>query len=144
MIEKNYGKILIVGSVAGRSESWASGCSEQMAYGTSKAAVNRFSECLACQVVKYGINVNCIGVSAHTRLGDDAAKVAQQGKSKFNYRKMDEIPVERRVLPEENVAPFVFLASSLGDHITGAYFEANGLPDTIRKRLAKKPESKNV
>lgn len=140
MIEKKYGKILIVGSMAGKSESWAMSCPEQMAYGSSKAAVNRFSECLASQVAGYGINVNCIGVSAHTRLGDDTARAAQQGREGFNYPKVDEIPAGQRVLPEENVAPFVFLASSLGDHITGAYFEANRLSDAARTRPAKHRE----
>ena len=140
MIEKKHGKILIVGSMAGRSESWAASCPEQMAYGSSKAAVQRFSECLAAQVAGYGINVNCIGVSAHTRLGDDSAEFAQQGQEGFNYPTVDEIPAEQRVLPEENVAPFVFLASSPGDHITGSYFEANKLPDIVRARLAKHRE----
>lgn len=59
MISRRYGKILNVGSIAGGSENWASQCHEQMAYGVSKAAVIRFSECLAAQVIGYGINVNC-------------------------------------------------------------------------------------
>jgi len=140
VFEKKYGKILIVGSMAARSESWAVACPEQMAYGSSKAAVTRFSECLASQVAGCGINVNCIGVSAHTRLGDDSARAAQQGEEGFSYPRVEDIPAEQRVLPEENVAPFIFLASSLGDHITGAYFEANRLADTVRARLAKQRE----
>ena len=32
------------------------------------------------------------------------------------------------------VALFVFLASSLSDHVTGQYVEANSLPDAMRIR----------
>ena len=120
MTARRCGKIIIVGSMAGRSDAWASNCHKQMAYGTSKAAVSRFSQLLAAQVREHGINVNCVGVAADTRLGEDTIP-------------LEEKPVEERVLPEENVAPFVFLASSLADHVTGAYFEANALPNVLRR-----------
>lgn len=143
MIARRYGKIIIVGSMAGRSESWASHCHEQMAYGTSKAAVNRFSEILAAQVRGYGINVNCIGVSADTRLGEDAFRAAALRRGEPPPPTLDEKPFEERVLPEENVAPFVFLASSLADHITGAYIEANTLSDIARRAIAKAADASN-
>jgi len=133
MIARRYGKIIFVGSKAGRSESWASQCHEQMAYGVTKAAVNRFSEILAAQVRGYGINVNCIGVAADTRLGDDTIQALARQRGEPSPPTLDEKPVEERVLPEENVAPFIFFASSLADHITGAYIEANTLTDIVRK-----------
>lgn len=141
MIARRYGKIIIVGSTAGRSEGWASHCHEQMAYGVSKAAVNRFSEILAAQVREYGINVNCIGVSADTRLGEEALQMAARQRGEPLPRTVEEKPLEQRILPEENIAPFIFLASSLADHITGAYIEANKLPDITRRRAPADEES---
>ncbi len=137
MISQRYGKILNVGSQAGRSENWALQCHEQMGYGVSKAAVIRFSECLAAQVREYGINVNCIGVGADTRLGEDALQAAAQQRGESPPPRLNEMPMDERVWPEENVAPFVFLSSSLGDHITAVYIEANTLTDVMRRSIAK-------
>lgn len=133
MIARRYGKIIIVGSGAGRDPNWAATCPELVAYGVSKAAVNHFSSCLAAQVKGYGINVNCIGVGAHTRLSYQHNQAMARLRGQPLPLPWDELPLEERVLPEENVAPFVFLASSLSDHITGQYIEANSLPDHLRR-----------
>lgn len=131
MITRRYGKIIIVGSRAGGSDKWAWDCHKQMAYGTSKAAVNRFSQLLAAQTHKYCINVNCVGVGADTTLGKDTIPLPEK-------------PAEERVLPEENVAVFIFLASSLADHVTGAYFEANNLSDVMRRKVFQKVDLDEV
>ena len=133
MITGRYGKILIVGSVAGREPNWAERCPEIIAYGVSKAAANHFSNCLAAQVKDYGINVNCIGVGAQTRLSHQHRRAMAGMREQSPPPPWEELPQEDRVLPEENVAPFVFLASSLSDHITGQYIEANSLPNRLRR-----------
>jgi len=136
MIQRRYGKIIIVGSKAARSETWASRHNEQMGYAVTKAAVHRLGELLAEQVKPYAINVNCIGVAADTRLGEAAREAAAIRKGERPPPRLEDIPLEQRViLPEENVAPFIFLASRLGDHITGAYIEADTLPDTMRRQV---------
>jgi NAD(P)-dependent dehydrogenase (short-subunit alcohol dehydrogenase family) len=134
MIEQQRGKIINVGSDAGQREGWAAQFSEQAAYGTSKAAVIRFSELLAHQVKRHGINVNCLGVSAHTRMGYEANAAMSQYRGTEPPPPYKDIPLEKRVLPKENIGAFIFLASSLSDHVTGAYFEANRLPDLALRR----------
>jgi NAD(P)-dependent dehydrogenase (short-subunit alcohol dehydrogenase family) len=134
MIARRSGKIINVGSDAGWSESWAAEFPEQAAYGTTKAAVARFSQILAQQVKRYGINVNCLGVSAHTRMGYEANVAIAGARGSPPPDLYDAIPPEQRVLPEENAGAFLFLASSLSDHLSGAYFEANHLPDLLRDK----------
>lgn len=133
MIKKRSGKIIIVGSHAAWSDNWAINCCEQMVYGISKAAVKRFSEILTEQVKNYGINVNCIGVEADTTLGQDAFQALAKLRGDITSNKIKYKPVEKMIMPEENVAPFIFLSSSLSDHITGVYIEANKMPENIRK-----------
>ena len=134
MIARRYGRIINVGSNAGRSHSWAGEPPEILAYGASKAAVIRFSSGLAEQVKSYGVNVNCIGVGAHTRLSDETWQTVARLRGEPAPPTLDEVPVEECILPEENAALFVFLASPSSDHITGQYVEANSLPDRLRRR----------
>jgi len=132
MIRQRYGKIINVASDAGWRDSWAAEFPEQAAYGTSKAAVIRCSQLLAHQLKRHGVNVNCLGVSAHTRMGHDANVDLARARRQAPPAPYEEIPFERQVRPEENAGAFVFLASPLSDHVTGAYFEANELPDVLR------------
>lgn len=133
MIQRRRGKIIIVGSVAGYSDRWAMLRPELAAYGLTKAATNRFAKCLSEQVKPYGINVNCIGVSARTRLDFDARIELARIHGETPALAPEMLPTQDRTLPEENTAPFVFLASALSDHITGQYLEANTLPDGLRE-----------
>ena len=133
MMARRNGKIINVGSMSGCNDHWAVTCPEQLAYGVSKAAVWRFSSVLARQVIGHGINVNCVGVAAHTRLGDETLAALARLREQPPPPKHDEMPAKERTMPEENVDTFVFLASSLSDHITGAYFEANSLSNRTRR-----------
>jgi len=134
MMKNRYGKIIMVGSIAGWSDSWAASNLEQTAYALTKAAIIRFSSCLAQQVRSYRINVNCVGVGAYTRLGDKTYKELARLRGEAPPPTLDEIPAENRTLPEENVGSFIFLASPLSDHVTGTYIEANSLPDPLPRR----------
>ncbi len=132
MIQRRSGKIIIVGSVAGYSDAWASRRPELAAYGLTKAATNRLARMLSEQCKPYGINVNCIGVSARTRLDHEARMELARIHGEPNPPAPHEMPHDQKTLPEENIAPFVFFASALSDHITGQYLEANTLPDNLR------------
>lgn len=132
MIEQRSGKIIIVGSVAGYSDAWASRRPELAAYGLTKAATNRLARMLSEQCKPYGINVNCVGVSARTRLDYEARMELARIHGEPNPPAPHEMPHDQKTLPEENIAPFVFFASALSDHITGQYLEANTLPDSLR------------
>src|SRR5262249_48970347 len=102
-------------------------------YGLTKAATNRFARCLSEQVKPYGINVNCVGVSARTRLDYEARIELARIHGEAPPPAPEDVPAKDRTRPEENVAPFGFLASALSDHITGQYMEANTLPDGLRE-----------
>jgi NAD(P)-dependent dehydrogenase (short-subunit alcohol dehydrogenase family) len=128
MVERGYGKIINVGSTAGWTDSWVPGNAEQAAYAATKAAIMRFSVCLAQQVKADGVNVNCVGVSAHTRMSDEARLALARVRGTPPPPTMDDLPIDQQVLPERNAPLFVFLASSLSDNITGQYLEANQMP----------------
>jgi 3-oxoacyl-[acyl-carrier protein] reductase len=132
MIERRSGKIINVGSDAARSDGWAASNFEHTAYAASKAAVIRLTEVLAVQVRRYGINVNCAGAWADTVMSVEARQRLAVLRGEKPMGALDEIPMSQWVDPEENAPLFVFLASSLSDHITGQYMEANSLPNYMR------------
>jgi NAD(P)-dependent dehydrogenase (short-subunit alcohol dehydrogenase family) len=132
MKARRSGKIINVGSDAGWSDSWAGSNFEHTAYASSKAAIMRLTEVLAAQVRRYGINVNCVGAWADTAMSVEARQQLARLRGEQPMGALDEIPTNERVDPEENAPMFVFLASSLSDHVTGQYIEANSLPDYLR------------
>ncbi|MDP7348769.1 MAG: SDR family oxidoreductase, partial [Phycisphaeraceae bacterium] len=99
MIERRGGKIIVVGSIAGRSESWALRNHELLGYALSKAAANRFSEVLAAQVKGYGINVNCIGVGAHTTISEPGLRERARRTGQPPPPAIEQIPEDRRIRP---------------------------------------------
>ena len=123
MVRRRGGKIIMVGSGAGRSPATRSNL---IAYGVAKAAVHHMSAVLANSVKRHGICVNAVGVSAVTRLMHDHRSERERiGDSLEPLR--DSGPT-----PDENVPLFLFLASSLSDHVTGQYLEANSLSDSFK------------
>ena len=133
MVERGHGKIINVGSVAGWSDRWVSENHELAAYATTKAAVGHFSVCLAQQVKSDGINVNCVGVSAHTQLSEEANQQVAAARGMPPPPTWADLPPEEHVQAEKNTPVFVFLASSLSDHLTGQYLEANRMPARMSK-----------
>ena len=132
MVARRSGKIINVGSDAGWSDAWAASNFEHTAYAASKAAVIRLTEVLAAQVRSNGINVNCVGAWADTAMSVEARQHLARLRGEEPMGALEEIPISKRVDPDENAPLFVFLASSLSDHITGQYIEANSLPDYLR------------
>jgi NAD(P)-dependent dehydrogenase (short-subunit alcohol dehydrogenase family) len=132
MVARRSGKIINVGSDAGWSDSWAAGNFEHTAYAASKAAIIRLTEVLAAQVRPYGINVNCAGAWADTIMSVEARQQLARLRGEKPMGALEEIPSSNWVDPAENAPLFVFLASSLSDHITGQYIEANSIPDYLR------------
>ena len=132
MVARHSGKIINVGSDAGWSDAWSASNFEHTAYAASKAAVIRLTEVLASQVRSLGVNINCVGAWADTAMSVEARQRLAQLRGETPMGALEEIPMSKRVDPEENTPLFVFLASSLSDHITGQYIEANSLPDYLR------------
>ena len=122
MIEQRRGKIVNVSS--GAALAPIAGYS---AYSSSKAALLHLSVCLAEEVKRYGINVNAVGVWAHTAMWDD--QLANQPMPAVEQAHSS----GWRPTPEENVSAILFLASPAADHVTGQYLATNSLPDYLRQ-----------
>jgi NAD(P)-dependent dehydrogenase (short-subunit alcohol dehydrogenase family) len=121
MVERRAGKIVNVSSGAALAP-----IAGYTAYSSSKAALLHLSVCLAEEVKAYGVNVNCVGVWAHTAMWDDQLAAAPMPAVE------DAAGRGQRPSAEENVDAILFLASAASDHLTGQYLAANSLPGYLR------------
>lgn len=93
----------------------------QVAYGTSKAAINHLTRLIAVQEAKRGIRCNAVlpGMTAteavETHLTED-----------FRARFLRHIPLGRMALPEEVAAAVVYLASDESAYVTGQMLAVSG------------------
>jgi len=115
MIERGRGRIITVSSVAGKDPN-----PYMAAYDASKAGLIAFTRCLALEVAKYGINVNCVvpGITETPFLrsmGEDAVR-----------RSASLVPLGRVAKPEEIAKVIVFLASDDASFVTGAAWNVTG------------------
>ena len=119
MIPRKQGRIINIASIAGLGGNPAE--IQTIAYNTSKGAVITFSQALACEWGRYGINVNaiCPGFfpskmtkGTLERLGED--KMAAQA------------PLGRLGDDEDLKGIAVLLASDAGKHITGQWMAVDG------------------
>jgi NAD(P)-dependent dehydrogenase (short-subunit alcohol dehydrogenase family) len=118
MIEKNKGKIINIGSVAGDRGVPLAG---NVGYCASKAAVGNLTRMLAYEWAKYGINVNAIGPSVIFTPGMKAALPPQvlAGATALH-------PLGRVAEPEELMGTGVYLASAASDYMTGQVVYVDG------------------
>lgn len=116
MVERRYGKIVSVASVAGKEGS-AVGSSH---YGASKGAIIAFSCSLAREFGAYGINVNtvCPGL-IETPMG---AATGQAGIEAYSKKSA----LKRIGQPEEVAAVIAFLASDAASFVTGQSWNVCG------------------
>ena len=136
MLRHGFGRIINVGSNAARSDEFAANHYEHVAYGASKAAVVRITECLAAETKGSGITVNSVGATADTMLSNTALRAEASIRGLPLPPVLADIPSGRLTDPGENALVFVFLASPLADHVTGAYLEANAVPTHLLARQA--------
>jgi 3-oxoacyl-[acyl-carrier protein] reductase len=121
MIARRRGKIVNVSSGAALVP-----IAGYTAYSSSKAALLHLSVCLAEEVKSYGVNVNCVGVWAHTAMWDDQLE-AQPMPAVADAAARGQKPAAA-----ENLGAILFLTSAASDHLTGQYLAANSLPDYVR------------
>ena len=115
MIEREYGRIVSIASVAGKE-----GNPTLIPYSTSKAGVIGLTKALAKEVTEYDIRVNCVAPAViGTPLLDDMAP------STVEYM-ISKIPLGRVGKPEEVAAVVNFLASDLASFITGQCYDISG------------------
>jgi len=119
MVERKYGKIITISSMAG-----VSGNVGQTNYGASKAGVIGFTLCLAREMAKHGININsiCPGFIDTELTRAIPEKVKSTMIPFLQYRAIN----HRLGKPEDVATVAVFLASDESSYITGEVIKVTG------------------
>ena len=128
MVEQKYGKIISIGSDAGRMGEF-----REAVYGGCKGAVIAMSKALARELGRYNININvvCPGLTipesaeaiGEKSLWQDMLKIftpEAQAKAAQAY------PLRRIGRPQDVANAVVFLASDVARHITGQTLSVSG------------------
>jgi 2-dehydro-3-deoxy-L-rhamnonate dehydrogenase (NAD+) len=115
MIERNYGRICNVASIAGKE-----GNPSASAYAAAKAGVIALTKALGKELATHDIAVNCITpAAARTRIFD---QITQE----FIDYMLTRIPRGRFVEVEEIAAMVAWLVSAENSFTTGAVFDLSG------------------
>jgi 3-oxoacyl-[acyl-carrier protein] reductase len=115
MIERNYGRIVNVASIAGKE-----GNPNASAYSAAKAGVIALTKSLGKELAGYDIAVNCVTpAAAKTRIFD------QISQEHIDYM-LSKIPRGRFVTVQEIAAQIAWLASEDCSFTTGAVFDLSG------------------
>ena len=116
MIENRYGKIVNISSISGKKESIFASPS----YCASKAGLIGLTRCVAAQIAKYGINVNCV---APAITDTDIISILDDSKIE---KAIKTIPLGRIGKPEDIANAVLFLVKDSSNFITGETINVNG------------------
>lgn len=119
MIPRKKGRIINVASIAGLGGNPPE--ITTLAYNTSKGAVITFTQALACEWGKYGINVNAICP------GFFPSKMTKGTFDRIGAEKLAENAPLRRLGDDEDLKGITLLyASDAGKHVTGQWLAVDG------------------
>jgi NAD(P)-dependent dehydrogenase (short-subunit alcohol dehydrogenase family) len=118
MVERQYGKIVNISSIAGQI-----GVDGQVLYSTTKSGIIAFTRSLAQEMARHHINVNaiCPGLT-RTPLIENLFKEHPD----YFQNLVNNIPWGRPAQPEEIAKIAVFLATSDSEFITGQCITIDG------------------
>ncbi|QFI69589.1 SDR family oxidoreductase [Sinorhizobium alkalisoli] len=116
MVESGFGRIVFVGSIAGRAMPRIAGT----AYVASKAALAGLARSLVARYAAQGITINVVAP------GRIATEMAGPRDSALNRAAVARIPAGRMGEPEEVAAAIGFLTSDEAAFINGATIDVNG------------------
>ena len=115
MIEKNFGRIVNIASIAGKDGNPNAG-----AYSAAKAGVIALTKSLGKELASYNIAVNCVTpAAARTQIFD------QMSEEHIQYM-LDKIPRNRFLKVEEAASMIAWLSSSENSFTTGGVFDLSG------------------
>jgi len=117
---RRFGRIINIGSIAGRQKGVISG----PGYSAAKAALQAFSRYSARELAPYSITVNLVapGLIETERVMSRLGSLNPDNLQK----QIESIPLGRPGKPEEVAAAVCFLASAHASYITGAILDVNG------------------
>lgn len=119
MIPRKQGRVVNIASIAGLGGNPAN--MNTIAYNTSKGAVITFTQALACEWGKYGINVNAICP------GFFPSKMTKATLERLGEEEMaSHAPLLRLGDDEDLKGTALLLASDAGKHITGQWLAVDG------------------
>ncbi|MCP3419868.1 SDR family oxidoreductase [Bradyrhizobium brasilense] len=116
MIAKGYGRIINIGSLAGRAMPMIAGPH----YAASKAGLVGLTRAAARDLAPYGITVNCIAP------GRVLSDLTGPSEAMVNRSALSRIPVGRFGTADEVAHVAAFLASPMAGFITGATIDITG------------------
>lgn len=128
MVENRYGRIVSIGSEAGRMGEW-----REAVYSGTKAGIMAMSKAIAREVGKYGITLNVVSpgfVPGNPETsGAESIWAGQQG-AQFTPEVLEKVaknyPLRRVGTPEDVVPAVLFLASDRASYITGQTLSVSG------------------